>query len=128
MSSLSPLTKKRISNGIYEGVYKGKKGEVASPELELNYLGEPTGETYADQLDANDNTWLIRCKIPSDVISDGVQTFLVCHVGDDSALDSFSIAAGEPLEDDLRNEISLLRQELDMLKRAFRRHCVETLG
>jgi hypothetical protein len=128
MSSSSPLTKKRISNGVYEGVYKSKKGETATPELELNYLGESIGETYADQIDVSENTWLIRCKIPSEVISDGVQTFLVCKVGDQSSLDSFSIASGEPLEDDLRNEISLLRQELDMLKRAFRRHCVETLG
>jgi hypothetical protein len=30
------------------------------------------------------------------------------------------------MEDDLRAEVDLLRAELDMLKRAFRRHCLET--
>ena len=33
---------------------------------------------------------------------------------------------GEPLGDDIRAEVELLRAELDMLKRAFRRHCLET--
>jgi hypothetical protein len=32
------------------------------------------------------------------------------------------------MEDDLRAEVDLLRAELDMLKRAFRRHCLETMG
>jgi hypothetical protein len=40
----------------------------------------------------------------------------------------FTIITGVPMEDDLRAEVDLLRAELDMLKRAFRRHCVETLG
>lgn len=127
MPNSSSLTNKRISNGIYEGVYKGKKDETTAPDLELIHLGEAVGEVFIDQIDARENTWLIRCKIPAEVISDGVQTFLICKIGDHSSLGSFSIAAGEALEDDLRNEISLLRQELDMLKRAFRRHCVETL-
>jgi hypothetical protein len=33
-----------------------------------------------------------------------------------------------PLEEDIRAEVSLLRAELDLLKRAFRRHCAETAG
>jgi outer membrane protein assembly factor BamA len=36
------------------------------------------------------------------------------------------LIAGEALGDDIRVEVELLRDELDMLKRAFRRHCVET--
>ena len=30
--------------------------------------------------------------------------------------------------EDIRAELSLVRDELDLLKRAFRRHCVETEG
>jgi len=37
-----------------------------------------------------------------------------------------AIADGEALGDDMCVEIELPRAELDMLKRAFRRHCVET--
>ena len=43
-------------------------------------------------------------------------------------LASFTLVAGVPLEEDLRAEISLLRAELDLLKKAFRRHVTETAG
>ena len=39
-----------------------------------------------------------------------------------------TIVTGVAMEDDVRAEIDLLRAELDMLKRAFRRHCLETTG
>jgi len=42
-------------------------------------------------------------------------------------LGSFTVIAGEALGDDIRAEMDLLRAELDMLKRAFRRHCLETM-
>ncbi len=127
MLSAPTLTRKRIHNGIYEGVYQGRKGETAAPVLSLIHLGESVGDVYADQINADENTWLIRCRIPANIISDGLQTFFIC-TEDTTAIDNFSIASGEALDDELRNEINLLREELDMLKRAFRRHCVETLG
>lgn len=124
----SPLSRKRIYNGVYEGVYIGHKAEVTAPALELKYLGENLSEVTVKKLDEHENTWVVRCSIPIEAITDGIQTFLLCIAGENTVLDSFSIVAGEPLDDDLRNEINLLREELDMLKRAFRRHCVETLG
>jgi hypothetical protein len=48
------------------------------------------------------------------------------HVGG-MVLDQFTVIVGVPLEEDLRAEISLLRAELDLLKRSFQRHCTETL-
>ena len=41
-------------------------------------------------------------------------------------LGDFTLMAGDAVADDLRAEVELLRAELDMLKRAFRRHCLET--
>ncbi len=128
MSVSSTLTKKRIANGIYEGIYTSANSTATAPEVNLTLLGQPVGEVIVDQIDEKNNSWLIRCKIPADTISDGVHSFLICEQGGNDVLDRFSIIAGEPLDDDLRNEINLLREELDMLKRAFRRHCVETLG
>ncbi len=127
MSNTAKLTRKRINNGIYEGVYQGSKTETAAPVLTLIYQGETVGDVYADQINTQENTWLIRCRIPVNIISDGLQTFFIC-AEDTTAMDNFSIASGEAIDDDLRNEINLLREELDMLKRAFRRHCVETMG
>jgi hypothetical protein len=57
-----------------------------------------------------------------------VQTFLVREAGSGATLGHFTIVAGVPLEADLRAEVDLLRAELDMLKKAFRRHCVESGG
>ncbi len=128
MPHSSSLVRKRITNGVYEGVYTGPKGTVASPILELNHLGQAVGEIIIDPIEGQESSWLIRCKIPGETLSDGVQTFLILKPGTNIVLDSFSIVMGEPLADDLRAEISLLREELDMLKRAFRRHCVETMG
>ena len=47
--------------------------------------------------------------------------------GGGTKLGHFSIIAGEALGEDLHAEVELLRAELDMLKRAFRRHCLETM-
>lgn len=72
--------------------------------------------------------WTVSVAIPAALLSDGVQTFVVREAGTGATLGHFSIVAGAPLEADLRAEIDLLRAELDMLKKAFRRHCVETGG
>ena len=66
--------------------------------------------------------------IPAERIADGVQAFVIRNTRDDIVLGSFSIVAGDALAEDIRAEMSLLRSELDMLKKAFRRHCVETAG
>jgi len=71
--------------------------------------------------------WLLQIAIPVETIADGVQTFLINDATNSERLDSFTLVAGETLADDIRPEVDLLRAELDMLKRAFRRHCLETM-
>ena len=51
---------------------------------------------------------------------------MILDRSEERVLASFSIVAGDALAEDIRAELSLLRAELDMLKKAFRRHCVET--
>jgi hypothetical protein len=70
----------------------------------------------------------VSVPIPVDRIADGVQTFVIRDRREDMLLGSFSIVAGDALAEDIRAELSLLRAELDMLKKGFRRHCLETLG
>jgi hypothetical protein len=64
--------------------------------------------------------------LPASVIADGVQTVLITDAESGARLASIPILSGSALEEDLRAEVGLLRSELDMLKRAFRRHCTET--
>ena len=55
------------------------------------------------------------------LIADGVQTFLISDKRSGETLDSFALMSGDALSYDIRAEMALLREELDMLKRAFRR-------
>jgi hypothetical protein len=55
-----------------------------------------------------------------------VQTFLIRNRDTGETMQHFTVITGVAMEDDLRAEVDLLRSELDMLKRAFRRHCLET--
>ena len=71
--------------------------------------------------------WVVRVPIPSHLIADGVQTFLISDKRSGETLDSFALMSGDALSYDIRAEVTLLREELDMLKRAFRRHCLETM-
>ena len=65
--------------------------------------------------------------IPAEVIADGVQTFLISDTTTGERIGDFALMSGDALSYDIRAEVTLLREELDMLKRAFRRHCLETM-
>ena len=125
MSDLS-LTKTSIHAGAYEGVLTASTSN--QPDIAAYHLEREIGELSVTRANEGENCWTVRLLIPSDILTDGVQTFLINDKNTDETLDSFTIVTGEPLSDDLRGEIDLLRAELDMLKKAFRRHCIETTG
>jgi len=116
------LTKTRIQAGVYEGVLSG----VADPKLQALIEGQPVETLSVTPEQDGSGNWSVRLAIPHEALTDGVQTFVITDTETGDTLDSFTIVTGEPLDDDLRGEIDLLRAELDMLKKAFRRHCAET--
>jgi len=122
MSDLT-LTKICFRNGIWQGRLSGTEAD-SQPTIEVLYLDQPVdgvkiapGETGTD--------WELHIPVPQHAIADGVQTFLIC-TGDGQTLGSFAFNAGDTIPDELRVDVELLRVELDMLKRAFRRHCLQT--
>lgn len=124
MSDLT-LTKTRLFEGVWEGVLSGHAGS-APPDVEVSMAGEVLPK--ADMTEDDKGRWILRVPVPPEAIADGVQTILIRERGaDGEVLASFSVLAGDALGDDLRVEVDLLREELDLLKRAFRRHCVETM-
>lgn len=124
MSEVS-LTKSRIRAGRWEGELAAT-GDAA-PRVEIWHR-----ETKLDGVETGPASeagcWTVSVPIPAEFLSDGVQTFLVSTAGSGERLGQFTIVTGVPLEDDIRAEVDLLRAELDMLKKAFRRHCLETGG
>lgn len=122
------LNKKQIVGGKYIGILRARGKGNPTPRIEMIHLGEVVGSVSVEPVGTDGDNWEVTADIPKEFLIDGVQTFLFVFAGQTEILDRFSIVTGEPLEEDLRAEIQLLREELDMLKRAFRRHCIETLG
>ncbi len=126
MSQLT-LTATRLFEGVWEGVLIVSEADGNyQPEVEATHLGKPL-EGVSVSEDATQGFWTVRVPVPVAALSDGVQTFLISDQRTGQKLNSFTILAGEPLSDDIRIEMDLLRAELDMLKKAFRRHCLETM-
>ncbi len=118
------LTKTRIRAGVWEGVLSG----TDRPALEVRHLEAEVPGVMVTAIPDRAGEWAVRVPVPIAALTEGVQTFLIRDKGTGETLSHFTIITGVPMEDDLRAEVDLLRAELDMLKRAFRRHCVETLG
>ncbi len=119
------LTKTRIRAGIWEGVLRG---QTTPPSLEVVLQGHIIPGVSQTAIPDRPGEWAIRVPIAPEHLSEGVQTYLIRDAGGSEALAHFTVITGVAMEDDLRAEVDLLRQELDMLKRAFRRHCLETAG
>jgi hypothetical protein len=120
------LTKTRIQAGIYEGILKSTTDTAARPDISCVLLEQEVGDLTLNEDPTLAQTWHLKFFLPSSALTDGIQTFLIIDKLTSETLDSFTIITGEPLNDDLQAEVDLLRAELDMLKKAFRRHCVET--
>jgi len=118
------LTKTKMRQGIWEGKLTGAVGD-ATPKLNVTHQGNTVLDVTVDAIEAGDGH-RVQIPIPTDAIADGLQTILIEDAVTEKKLGSISLIAGEALGDDLRVEVDLLRAELDMLKRAFRRHCLET--
>lgn len=115
----------RLRAGVWEGVLDVGHGGAA-PGIEVLHLGERLdGVTVTPDPDAP-GRYAVAVPIPAEMLSDGLQTFVIRDAGRGETLSSLAVLAGAPLEEDLRAEIALLRAELELLQRAFRRHCRET--
>jgi len=125
MSELT-LSKTRLRNGAWEGQILGASSTGARPNIQVTYLDQPVDGVELIEA-GNGTSWDLTIPIPSHAVADGVQTFLIIDQETATKLGDFTLMAGEAVSDDLRAEVELLRAELDMLKRAFRRHCLETM-
>ena len=122
------LHRMRLAEGVWEGLLS-VSGADSPPQLRVRHQDQLVGEP--ETVDAGEERggqgrWAVRFRLPVDRISDGIQTFVIENAETGDALAHETIIAGEVLDEDIRAEVSLLRAELDLLKRAFRRHCAES--
>ncbi len=117
------------SLGLKGGVWQGTiHREKAPGRVILTHLGEVVAEVEVTA--AGQGQWHVSATIPADRLADGCQTFLLLE---DNAtgreqpqvnarrLASLPMIMGDVLSEDIQAELSLLRSELDLLKREFRR-------
>lgn len=116
------LSRTRIRAGLWEGVLSGAEGVT----VEAQFQGAVLPGLIQTAIPDRPGEQAVRLPIPAEILSEGVQTILLRDAVSGLTLTHFTIVTGVPLEQDIRAEIDLLRAELDMLKRAFRRHCLET--
>ena len=119
------VTKIRFRNGRWEGHVESRAAGATAPDIKVLYLDRPVEGV---SLSATDTVgiWERIVPIPQEAVADGIHSFVITGAGQDEALANFTLIGGDVASEDLSTEVDLLRAELDMLKRAFRRHCVET--
>lgn len=116
------LVRTSLQAGRYEGVLTG----AGQTEIEALHKGRIIGVAQVTAHPTEPGAMRVALTLPPDVLSDGVQVVGLRSTASGDVLDRVTLMAGSALDDDIRSEVSLLREELEMLKRAFRRHCAET--
>ena len=117
------LTKTQMKEGVWEGVVT-QSGE-GDPKVAVFHQRNRVDDVNLTH-DPDQGHWILSISIPQQMIADGVHTLLIQDETTGDKIGHVTLIAGEALGDDIRAEMELLRAELDMLKRAFRRHCLET--
>jgi hypothetical protein len=116
------LEQTRIAGGVWEGILSAARGDA--PVVEALHAGREVEGVEVLPIPGRTGRFAVRVPIPAWALNEGVQTFLLRS--GEVTLAQFTLVAGQPLDADLRAELSLLRAELDLLKRAFQRHCRES--
>jgi hypothetical protein len=116
------LTRVRLLGGRYEGLM------TAPPDtgIEAVYEGRVIAVASINPDSARADGARVLLDLPAEVIGDGVHVIALRSTVSGAVLDRVTLMCGAPLEEDFRVELALLRDELEMLKKAFRRHCAET--
>lgn len=112
----------RLQAGRYEGI-------LTSPEsigIEAVHNGKVICMARVTPEDGRSATFRVALDLPAEVIGEGVHVISLKSLRTGNVLDRITLLGGDVLEHDIREEIALLRDELEMLKRAFRRHCADT--
>lgn len=116
------LTRTSLKAGRYQAVLTSP---ATPPVIEAVHLEKVIGTAEVSADADRPGHYRIGFDIPGIVMSDGVQVVALRSAADGTVLDRVTILSGAPLDEDIRAEVALLREELEMLKAAFRRHVAD---
>ncbi|SPJ23060.1 hypothetical protein [Palleronia abyssalis] len=95
------------------------EGASQAPKLEASHAHRTIPDVTVTE---EDGAILVRVDLPPAVLSDGLQSVHLMEKKSGVVLASLHVAAGRTVSQDLATELALLRDEVDLLKRVFRRH------
>ncbi|AXC48587.1 hypothetical protein DRW48_01740 [Paracoccus suum] len=121
-------------DGLRGGVWHGTiEGATRPSPLALVHRGERIGPATLTPLPDGEG-WQIAATVPLDRLTDGATTFLLVEDGPDgqradaaAIIARLPLIAGAEIATDLQAELALMRAEMDLLLREFRRHSAEAL-
>ncbi len=116
------LVQVRLQGGVYEGVLTAPRCEG----IEALHQGKVAATADLHENPTAPGTHRVVVSLPASVLSEGVQVVSLRSVASGAILDRITLMAGNALAEDVRADIALLRDELEMLKRAFRRHVADS--
>lgn len=103
-----------VSAGRWNGALQADRPPAA---LSVVHRGQVVAEAALRQADPG--VWSVAIDLPATVIEGGAHSLLL--VAGNEVLARLTLIAGTVADDDLLSEVALLRAELDLLKREFRR-------
>lgn len=116
---------KTLRAGLWTVRLGASDGAKRPPAVSAQHLNVPLPGVEVLACEGG-HEWQIQVPIRTSMLTDGVHTIILIDSETGESLDHLDLICGDELNEDLRSEVALLRAELDMLKRAFRRHCLET--
>ena len=115
------LTELELKNGIWTGLVNGLDGsEDSLPEFCIWLHGEEISRVRAARQE-NGNDVELSVPIPPEAIASGAHTILIYQADYEDVLAKINLVFGHILNHEIVTEVVMLREELDLLKRAFRR-------
>jgi hypothetical protein len=115
------LTRLSLAAGRWEGRLTGPPG-LHPPQIAATWRGAEIAEPHVVPL--GEGRWTVAIQLPLALMSDGMQTVAI-GPRDEEPLCLETLAFADPVDPDIRAQVEALRTEVELLKRAFRRHLAE---
>jgi hypothetical protein len=119
------LQRTHVQAGQYQAVLTGA-GDP--PVLEARHAGGLLEGLEIREISGASGEWQVNLSLPPVLMADEVQVVMICDATTGTVLDCVTITTGLDPSEDLLAEMAVMRAELDMLKKAFRRHMATLLS
>ena len=116
------LSRIGVSNGVWTAVLSLPTAPADPPVIDAVHRGRKLTSVKVSDAGAP-GCFRLSFEIPGGILNDGTEAILIVDAGEETVLGAITVGVDCPDTNELVDEVALLRAELDLLKRAFRRHC-----